>query len=262
MILSYLSLILSYIFCNFAFHGQPFSRAQFSTSRWPPSAANAHVHSSHGHPFAPPAPRGGHHPPRTRTSSCPTGSRSPLQHLEVATLRSARTLVTDIHSYAPTSTSRWPLFAANARLVPRAAVRTRPSAPRGGRSAQYKPRLFHGQPFARAHFSTSRRPDRPRPTRPLVPRAAVRARPLQYLEVPPTFAPSTSTRLLVPRAAVRARPLQYLETAVIGRGRIARPLVPRAAVRTLASLEVAVVRAVAHVSSSHGHPFARAHFST
>ena len=76
---------------------------------------------------------------------------------------------------------------------------------------------------------------RPRP-RPLVPRASV-ARAHQYLP-PSQFAP-----LPVPRAAVRARPLQYLEAAVVRRSR-ARVLAPRASVRArpLQHLEVAALR--------------------
>ena len=33
-------------------HGQPFARAHFSTSSWPPCAAYAHVHLSHGQSFS------------------------------------------------------------------------------------------------------------------------------------------------------------------------------------------------------------------
>ena len=36
----------------FSLHGHPFSRAHFSTSRWPPFAAAAHVVEFHGQPFS------------------------------------------------------------------------------------------------------------------------------------------------------------------------------------------------------------------
>ena len=62
----------------------------------------------------------------------------------------------------------------------------------------------------------------------LVPRAAVRARPLQYLEMPALR--RLTTRVCVPRRAVRARPLQHLEVPAVCRPR-ARQNVPWAAVR-------------------------------
>ena len=77
----------------------------------------------------------------------------------------------------------------------------------------------------------------------LVPRAAVRARPLQHLET--AAKRRVCARQLVPRAAVRARPLQHLETAAPRRS-LARLLVPRAAVRArpLHHLELAFLRRV------------------
>ena len=62
-----------------------------------------------------------------------------------------------------------------------------------------------------------------------VTRAAVRTRPMQYLEV--SSARRHRARLLVPRAAVRAHPLQHLEVPA-PRRLIARPPVPRATIRT------------------------------
>jgi hypothetical protein len=147
-------------------HGQPFSRAHFSTSRWPPLAALAHVSSSHGQPFSrahfstsrwPPSPRSA----RLLVPRAAVLAR-PLQHLEVAAL-AAYAHVSSSHgqpfSRAHFSTSRWP---------PRRDAHV-PSS--------------HGQPFSRAHFSVSRWPPPPRRARLLVPRAAVLARPFQHREV-------------------------------------------------------------------------------
>ena len=78
-------------------------------------------------------------------------------------------------------------------------------------------------------------------TRPLVPRAAVRVRPLQHLEMPATR--RVLTRLLVPRAAGRARPLQHFEVPALRRARTCL-LVPRATVRAcpLQHLEIPAIR--------------------
>ena len=79
--------------------------------------------------------------------------------------------------------------------------------------------------------------------RPLAPRAAFLARPLEHVEV--AAARRISARHLVPRAAVLARPLEHLEVAVARRIR-ARPLVPRAAflARPLEHLEMAGARRI------------------
>ena len=153
------------------------------------------------------------------------------------------------------------------------------------KAARSRVRSSHGQPFSRAHFSTSRWPPfarvrarqlvpravvlaqplqrlevaalRRARARPIVPRAVVRARPLQHLEV--AALRRVRARRLVPRAAVLARPLQHLEVAALRRVR-ARPLVPRAAVlaRPLQHLEVAALRQHAHVLIPT-QPFSRAH---
>ena len=68
---------------------------------------------------------------------------------------------------------------------------------------------------------------RPR-ARPLVPRAAVRARPTQHIEIPALR--RVVARKLVPLAPVRARPLQHIEVPPRCRER-ARPVVPRKSVR-------------------------------
>ena len=107
------------------------------------------------------------------------------------------------------STSRWPPNAAYAHVdVP------------------------HGQSFSRNHFSTSSWPYSAARARPLAPRAVVLAQPLRTRAGRPSPRTRTST---CPRAAVRARPLQHLE--------------------------VATLRRDAHVYSSHGQSFARAHFN-
>ena len=64
----------------------------------------------------------------------------------------------------------------------------------------------------------------------------------------------------IPRAAVRAQPLQRLEVATL-RSTPARILVPRAAVlvNPLQHLEVPALRRVRARRQSHGHPFVRAH---
>ena len=89
----------------------------------------------------------------------------------------------------------------------------------------------------------------------LVPRAAVRARPLQHLE---TAAPRRSlARLLVPRAAVRARPLHHLELAFLRRV-CARPFVPREVLRSQRHhfLEVSACRCRTQVTvEPFGEPF-------
>jgi hypothetical protein len=218
-------------------HGQPFSRAHFSTSRWPPSAAYAHVSSSHGQPFSrahfstsrwPPfaayahvprptgsrsraptsAPRGGRPPPRARTSTRPTGSRS----------------------RAPTSAPRGgrPRRARARPLVPRAAVLARPlqHLEVAALAAFAHVHSSHGQSFSRAHFSTSRWP--PSPRRAHVPRPTG-SRSRAPTSAPRGGRPPPRTRTsLVPRAAVLARPLQHLEVAALRRVR-ARLLVPRVA---------------------------------
>ena len=67
------------------------------------------------------------------------------------------------------------------------------------------------QPFARAHCSTSRWPPARQRASPLVPRSAVRSRPLQHLQV--AVLRGIDASHLVPRSAVRSRPLQHLQVA-------------------------------------------------
>ena len=125
---------------EFSSHGQPFKRAHFRTSRWPPYAAYAHVPSSHGQPFSrahfstsrsrrATAPRGGRaRPPHARQLVPRAAVRArPLQHLEVAAICRARarpSCSTGSRSRAPTSASRGgrpPPLSARI-LVPRAVV--------------------------------------------------------------------------------------------------------------------------------------------
>ena len=138
----------------------------------------------------------------------------------------------------------------------------------GAPTSHSRPKLAanSGQPFSRAQSSTFSLLKLLDEHRARVPRAAVRARPLQHLEVAvvrlrpndsaprrsraPTSAhrggrPSPRTCTLVPRAVVRARPLQRLEVAAPRRER-ARVLVPRAAVlaRPLQHIEVAARRRI------------------
>ena len=175
----------------------------------------------------------------------------------------------------PFSTSRWP-------CSPRPRTSTRPTgsrsraptaAPRGGRAPRRERAHVcssHGQPFSRAHLSTSRWPPSPRThvssfhgqpfscahlstsRWPALRRARARgrlgstgsrfARPFSTSRWPPRARPRA--RPLVPRAVVLARPLQHLEVAALRRAH-ARP-VPRAVVlaRPLQHLEVATLRRV------------------
>ena len=76
--------------------------------------------------------------------------------------------------------------------------------------------------FQRVMTSISRQPERI-----VIPWTAVRAQPLQHLEVP---AVRRRRARLVPRAAVRVRPLQHLEVSEICRAR-GRFFVPREVIR-------------------------------
>ena len=242
-------------------------RAHCSTSRWPPSAASAHVSSSHGQSF-----------------------RAPFQHLEVAAPRRARARSSHGQSFARAhfSTSRWPPRRERARvLVPRAAVLARPlqhlevAAP----AASAHVDVPHGQPFSRAHFSTSRWPPpaanahvstshgqpflptaaprggRPRRVRARVhiPRAAARARPFSVSRWPPS-----------PRTRTSPRPTGSRSRAPTSASRSGRPpprrarvLVPRAVVlaQPFRVSRWPPLAAHQHVSSSHGQSFSRNHFS-
>jgi len=297
--------------------GARFSRAHFSTSRWPPRREIAtHVHSSHGQRSRAPTVSTSRWPPSAAYAHVLLVPRAavlarPLQHLEVAALAAYAhvALSTGSRSRAPTSAPRGgrpraprararlpvPRAAVLARplqrlevaalrrvrarqLVPRAAVLARPlqdlevaalrraqarprvpravrsraptSAPRGGRPT---PRsctctsLSHGQPFSRAHFSTSRWPPSPRtctctcPTgsRCRAPTAGPRGgRPSPRRSTSPRqshgqpfsrshfstsrWPPRRGSTCLSPRAVVLARPLQHLEVAALRRVR-ARP---------------------------------------
>ena len=166
-----------------------------------------------------------------RPLAAPRGGRPAPQFSQRVLARS-----TGSRSRAPTSASRaGRRFAAALRLhAPRAAVRARPlqhlevAALRQRLDAQVdvlrstsSPRLGSG-----VHFSTSevaalrRRPS----THPHVPRAARSAR--AHCSISRAAAPRRErARRLVPRAAVRARPLQHLEVAAPRRAR-ARPARP------------------------------------
>ena len=170
-------------------HGQSFSRAHFSTSRWPRSAAHrAHVSSSHGQPFARAHFSTSRWPPLTATCARPSSTRLPRAHEP------------------------------SARRARRAAPRAPTSAPRGGRPppptrTSLVPRaVVLARPLQHLEVAALRR----RLARLLVPRAVVLARPLQHLEVASPRA--SRARLLVPRAVVLARPLQRLEVAARRRG--------------------------------------------
>ena len=253
-----------------SFHGQPFARAHFSSSRWPPSdAASPHVSSSHGQSFSRAHFSTSRWPPsaahtRVLVPRAVVLAR-PLQHLEVAAQRRllARVLVpraavlarplqfsswppcaaaqhvSSFHgqpfSRAHCSTSRWPRHAASLHVrsshgQPRARPLERLEVAALRRAAHVS--SFHGQPFPRAHFSTSRWP----------PSAASRA------------------RLLVPRAVVLARPFQHLEVAAL-RSERARQRIPGATFRASPpqKLEASPPSAApAQVLSSKTHPFSRA----
>ena len=96
---------------------------------------------------------------------------------------------------------------------------------------------------------------------PPVPRAFVCVRPLQHLEVSALC--RLTTRLCVPRAAVRTRPLQHFELPVPCRTR-ARVLVPRTAVRACPRQHPRCPphAAAEHVNLSHGALFARNNFNS
>ena len=225
-------------------HGQPFARNHFSTSRWPPNAAFAHVNESHRQSFA-----------RTHLSTSRWPPLAAAQHVSSSPEQS--------FSRAHFSTSRWPppaarahVFSSHGQSFARAHFSTS-RRPRKRPSAHVH--LSHGQSFSRAHLSTSRWPPFAARARPTRPRAAVLARPLQHLEVATLRRPRA--RPLVPRAVVLARPLQHLEVAAPRRVRTC-VRVPRAVVlaRPLEHLEVAAPRRV-RASFRSGPVVPRAHFS-
>ena len=173
---------------------QPFSRAHFSVSRWPPFAARAHVRLSHGQPFSRAHFRASRWPPSAAYSHVASFHGQPF-------------------SRAHFSTSRWPPFAAfvHVLLVPRAVVLARPlehlqvAAQRRQRARRLVPRaVVLARPLQRLEVAALRRVR----ARQRVPRAAVLARPHQHLEVAALRRPRA--RRPVPRAAVLARPLQRL----------------------------------------------------
>ena len=155
-------------------------------------------------------------------------------------------------------------------------------------SSSFKcPTRFPRQPFARAHCSTSRWPPRAARCKSLVPRSAVRARPLQHLQVAATAAWRKSTRpterrSLAPTAASPGGRLAALAqvsrpterrsrapTAAPPGGRLPRlrRKSPHPTEQPFARAHCSTSRwppiaASAQVLSSHGAPFARAHFST
>ena len=223
---------------------QPFARAHCSTSRWPPRAATAQVHSStERRSRAPTAAPPGGRLSRLRASLLVPRSAvraRPLQHLQVSRLRG----MAQVHSShgapfarAHCSTSRWPPSAAKRKsLVPRRSRSRAPTAaPPGGR--------LRGCGAS-----------------PLVPRSAVRARPLQHLQVAafrgmraslsshgaPFARTHCSTSRWPPSAAARksSRPTERRSRAPTAAPPGGRP------------------RGMAQVFSSHGAPFARAHCST
>ena len=180
-------------------HGQPCSRAHLSISRWPPPAAQAHVLSFHGQPLA------CAHLSTSRRPPCAAGARRlvpraaalarPLEHVEaLASPRGARRLVPRARARAPLEHVEWPSPAAKEHV-----------------------HLSHGQPCSCAHLSTSRWP----------PRAAksTSARPTGSRARAPTRAPRGGRRAprgrtsVRPTAAARARPLQQPQVATPSRGR-------------------------------------------
>ena len=193
------------------------SRAHFSSSAhfastargWPPSPRSRTSPCPTGSRSRAPtsAPQGGRHTPRQRTSPRSTGSRS---RAPTSAPRGGRA--------PPRSrgnvTSRWPRSCARdvTRLVPRAIDHRAPTlASRGGRpSPPTRVDSFHGQSFDRAHFSTSRWPPPPRSrtsSRPTGSRS--RAPTSERLEV--AALRRVRARVLVPRAVVFARPLHANE---------------------------------------------------
>ena len=135
------------------------------------------------------------------------------------------------------STSRWPLLRRTARLiVPRAAVLARPLQHlevAALRRVHAHVHSSHGQSFSRAHFGISRWPPSPRPARPLAPSGSRSLSPTSASSRWPPFAAYSHVFLF--HGQPPARPLQHLE-------------VVRSA-------------AFAHVHSSHGQSFSRAHLS-
>ena len=154
----------------YSLQGHPFSRAQRNTSRWPPSAACAHVAASHGHPFArPTVPLSGRFARRRWTPRSPTGTPSRAKR-KVSRWPPSAAFAHVISSHghpfscAHRSTSRWPPFAA-------ARSRTRPTGTRSDAPTAAPP---GGLP--------------PRATASSDPRAPVPARPPKHLQVPPEAA--------------------------------------------------------------------------
>ena len=155
----------------------PFSRAHFSTSRWPPSPRRSrrHVNSSHAQPSRVPISicgcRGGRPAARARPGS--TGSRA----------------------LAPTSATR------GGRPSPRPSTYPHPT----GSCLRNFP---HRSISAAAPAAGTPQPRR-------APTGSRSRAPLQHLEVAaPRRVPA---RVLVPRAVVCARPLQHLEVAALRR---------------------------------------------
>jgi len=107
------------------------------------------------------------------------------------------------------------------------------------------PVVFRRRPIALFGYAVRHRPLQYVPSRNTarfpVPRAAVRAQPLQYFQVPALR--GSVARVCTPRAAVRERPLQHLEVPA-ARCPLARTLVPRTAVRAqpLQPLEIPALR--------------------
>ena len=184
------------------------------------AAANMHVLARPLQPRWPP-------PPRTR-KSCPTGSRSRATTSESrgGPPRRARAVCVGQPRTLQHVEVR---LAANAQVHVfhgQSFARAHFSISRWPPPAAHAHVCsWHGQSFSRAHFSTSRWVALRRArARLLVPRAAILVRPLQHIKV--AAIRRFRARPLVPRAAVLARPLQHLEVAALRRVR-ARRLIPR-----------------------------------